>query len=218
VKENGHARVPADFPQYGELANWVATQRKSYKRYQRGDTCSITENRIKFLNEIGFEWDISPQTNKPWENSYDELVTFVNKFSHTQVPKRFLENQGLSHWVSNQRSLYKQFLKGDVCSPLTKERIHLLNKIGFQWDCSSRTPWETKYDELTTFVKEFGHARVTQKFSQNQPLVNWVGNQRQSYKRFHDGEPSSLTEERIEFLEKIGFEWIVTRGHPKFSC
>jgi len=66
------------------------------------------------------------------------------------------------------------------------------------------------YKELVTFVTGFGHARVPQQFPLNPLLGRWVTTQRQSYKKYLKGDSSSkMTEERIQLLEKVGFEWVL---------
>jgi len=49
----------------------------------------------------------------------------------------------LGNWVSNQREQYSKFEKGKS-SHMTKERIRLLNEIGFVWD-HKEAAWQQKY-------------------------------------------------------------------------
>mmetsp|Transcript_16390 Transcript_16390/g.18876 ORF Transcript_16390/g.18876 Transcript_16390/m.18876 type:complete len:102 (+) Transcript_16390:1-306(+) len=88
---------------------------------------------------------------------------------------------------------------------MTKLQIQLLNEVGFEW--RSENQWQKIYDELVSFVKEFGHTRVPAKFTQNLPLGNWVRKQRSKYKKLQKEGSSSITENQIELLNKIGFEW-----------
>ena len=61
-----------------------------------------------------------------------------------------------------------------------------------------------------SFVQEFGHARVPNRFPQNPSLGNWVNRQRQSYKKIlKDDSSSNMTADQIELLNKIGFKWVV---------
>eukprot|EP00592_Proboscia_alata_P019856 CAMPEP_0194413126 /NCGR_PEP_ID=MMETSP0176-20130528/11645_1 /TAXON_ID=216777 /ORGANISM="Proboscia alata, Strain PI-D3" /LENGTH=161 /DNA_ID=CAMNT_0039216309 /DNA_START=436 /DNA_END=918 /DNA_ORIENTATION=+ len=75
--------------------------------------------------------------------------------------------------------------------------------------------WDKQYMELVNYVKRFGHARVPWKCSQNPTLSYWVGRQRDKYKLYHDGKPSGMTENRIELLNKIGFEWDKNKSWEK---
>jgi hypothetical protein len=55
-EEHGDCIVPRGFTRNPRLAAWVVEQRKQYKLLQDGKTSSITPQRIKLLEEIGFIW------------------------------------------------------------------------------------------------------------------------------------------------------------------
>jgi hypothetical protein len=67
--------------------------------------------------------------------------------------------------------------------------------------------WLRRYDELVAFKRQCGHCNVPQKFQENKPLGIWVKNQRKQYRLLCKGESSHMTVERIDALEKVGFEW-----------
>jgi len=159
------------------------------------------------MNKVGFVWACPV---KLWDKSYEELVIFSKENGHARVPWKFPPNLSLGNWVRKQRVSYKLFLKGDSSSTLTEHRIHLLTKVGFEWDCFGQT-WTKFYDELVSFVTESGHALVPSKFPPNPRLGVWVSTQRRNYKKFLKGDPSSsMTEDRIQLLKKIGFKWAIT--------
>merc|ERR1712106_815297 len=109
------------------------------------------------------------------------------------------------------------YLKADPSSTMTTHRILLLNKIGFEWECYIIHSWEKSYEELVDFVKEFGHARVPEKFPQNPRLGMWMVIQRRSFEMYlKDSSSSSMTADRILLLNKVGFEWVL-RGKLEFS-
>lgn len=155
--------------------------------------------------------------HKHGKKTYSELESFVKENGHARVPFKFPKNRHLGIWVSTQRAKYKQLRKGEPSPSMTEDRIELLNKVGFEWDCSAQ-PWERTYEELVMFVQEFGDARVPHKFPQNPPLGNWVALQRYNYKKLQIGEQSCMTEERINLLNQIDFEWdVATRNASKES-
>lgn len=86
--------------------------------------------------------------------------------------------------------------------------------------------WYDRYRELVEYVKEFGHTTVPHRWSRNPKLAQWVKRQRYQYKLKHrqqqeeGGESggqrsgggnmqsvSSLTDEREDLLNRIGFIW-----------
>jgi len=74
--------------------------------------------------------------------------------------------------------------------------------------------WLERFHELKEFKKKYGHCRVPQCFLFNKALGNWVHNQRRLYKKVKTGEKvkSILTEERVEMMNNLGFEWVLNRG------
>ena len=68
-------------------------------------------------------------------------------------------------------------------------------------------PWEVRFEELLLYKQVHGHCRVPKRYTSNKPLANWVSKQRQAYRKFQQGEKASITPERIDALEKIGFCW-----------
>ena len=52
----GHCLVPNKYPSNLKLGLWVATQRTTYKYYQQGKPCSMTAERIRELESVGFKW------------------------------------------------------------------------------------------------------------------------------------------------------------------
>ena len=96
----------------------------------------MTADRIQLLNKIGFEWEC--HHNQPWDILYKELVSFVKEFDHARVPRKFPLNASLGTWVATQRQGYKKYLKGDVSTKMTADRIQLLNKISFEWVIRSK--------------------------------------------------------------------------------
>ena len=52
----GHCLVPNKYPSNLKLGLWVTTQRTTYKYYQQGKPCSMTAERIRELESVGFKW------------------------------------------------------------------------------------------------------------------------------------------------------------------
>jgi hypothetical protein len=67
--------------------------------------------------------------------------------------------------------------------------------------------WSEKFQELVVFKKERGHCCVPHTFKANPPLARWVKRQRYQYKLKNECKPSTMTDERILALERMGFVW-----------
>ena len=109
----------------------------------------------------------------------------------------------LGRWVNNQRKEYKKKL-GGLRSSLTKDRLEKLEKIGVEWDMFTRI-WEQRYNELIEFKKLHGHCNVTINNEGYDRLVVWLKEQRKLYRKMIHGKPCSMSKERADKLEKMGF-------------
>ena len=59
VELNGHAVIQERRGgAYDPLARWASLQRHFYIKHKTGERTSLTEERIKRLNSIGFAWDV----------------------------------------------------------------------------------------------------------------------------------------------------------------
>lgn len=108
-------------------------------------------------------------------------------------------------WVKRQRYQYKLKCEGSR-STLSDERVRLLNQIGFIWN-SHDAVWEERWNELLEFKRLYGHCIVPSNYENNTQLAVWVKRQRRQYKFYSEGQATSMTQERIDKLEKLGFAW-----------
>lgn len=65
--------------------------------------------------------------------------------------------------------------------------------------------WNRKYQRLKKFADQNGHCRV--RTVDDPQLADFVQYQRKLFRRLLAGQSTTLTEDRIEALEEIGFEW-----------
>ena len=110
-------------------------------------------------------------TGSEWDARFKDMKSHVEKCRNDSVPLTFSQNRKLGLWASRQRQHYKKLLNSEK-TPMTEERVRLLNNIGFEWDASGSI-WETRFDELKEFVEEFGHSRVPLRYPRNRPLGTW---------------------------------------------
>jgi hypothetical protein len=177
----GHCQVPRNLKQDGfNLGIWFRHQRKSKYR--------MTSDHKQRLEDIGFDWD--PQTSK-WEEGFSKLVQFKEVKGHCRVPKGFKEGGfSLAGWASTQRRSRYSMSSG---------RRQRLEDIGFDWDPLTNK-WEEGFSKLVQFKEAEGHCRVPGVFKLDGfNLGGWIGTQRRT--------TSSMTSDRKQRLEDIGFDW-----------
>ncbi len=180
-KEFGNTRVPQRFNYNNyQLGSWVSSQRHNIKKIS-------IEREIK-LNNLGFIWNL---LENDWNQGYAFMVQYKNKYGDCRVPFGFSFNKfELGYWVANQRQDIKK---------ISKEKKDKLNELGFLWNPLDDN-WNKGYAMLQKYIKEHGDCKVPVNFSYDKyKLGNWVGTQRSKIK--------SLTIERKEKLDKLGFIW-----------
>ena len=138
----------------GKLVTFCAQQRKEYKKLEKGEKSSLTPERKKKLDAVGFITNyrknngqmkkpvtLTPEeSNENWESMYQELVEYQKEHGHCNMYKR-KDDDPNGHWVraarpqlvdfsAHQRKEHKKFKNGEH-SEMTQERFEKLNAIGF---------------------------------------------------------------------------------------
>ena len=207
----GHCVVPLKYSANPKLGNWASNQRSQYRKYQDGKPSRITEEHIRELDNVGFEWGLSrtDSASAIWGERFREVCEFKAQFGHYLVAQNDSANLKLGKWIVTQRSNYRLYQEGKPTS-MTAERIGELESVGFEWEQSNVT-WNDRFLQLLEFKVQFGHCVVPLKYSANPKLGNWASNQRSQYRKYQDGKPSRITEEHIRELDNVGFEWGLSR-------
>ena len=140
-----------------------------------------------------------------WHERYEELVKFQEEHGHCLVPHFYPTNQQLAQWVKRQRYQYK--LKGTGRhSTLTEERLLKLESLGFIWH-SHNLAWYERLQSLKGFKAKHGHCCVPSNYV-DKALAIWVKGQRRQYKVYQKGmSKSTMTMERFQQLNSLGFDW-----------
>jgi len=211
------------------LYTWVRAQRNNFKAGKK-----ITPEQISMLGRAGFEWDPpkrkrgrntadviqtpvnpkmekkQPSADEKWEAKFQELRQFKDENGDWDAPKGPLPIP-LQNWISKQRNEYVLFIEGKS-STLTNERISLLEGEGFVWQQNkpkkySREDeaWHECFRKLQEYIKEYNDMKV--EFSEDPTLFKWIKNQREQRKLKDECKRSSMTEQRLNLLNNIGFQW-----------
>ena len=182
-QEHGHCNVRQSTK---GLGRWVHWQRCVFK------TDKLSEERVRRLNEIDFNWgsDASPPVS--WESRFNELRQFYNKHGHCTIPRKDDKFASLERWVNNQRCLLEK---------MSEERRNLLLEIGLTPLGKVREEqWVSNFDKLLAYKDEHGHCNVVSSGS-SRDLGKWVEYQRKCHAK------GRLSTERARRLRNVGFEF-----------
>jgi len=198
--EHGTCHVP--YNTNPKLNSWVSSQRYNYKQNKEGKSTSLTPERIKQLNEIGFVWEANKYKNSFYKR-LEELNLYKNKHGHCNVEND--ENPSLAKWIQNQRNEYSKMKHGKKSS-LTEERLSLLASMGIEFE--KRDTWEQKLQQIRVLQQKYGLDLTNiPSTEETKQLRIWICNQRAQYKLYQQGKKSNLTPERIKALNEINFDW-----------
>jgi Helicase associated domain len=89
---------------------------------------------------------------------------------------------------------------------MSDDRISALEKLGFVWN-SHDAVWEERLKELSQYRNIFGDTNVPSNYQPNPKLAIWVKRQRRQHKFLMESKPSTMTPNRVDKLEEIGFTW-----------
>lgn len=67
--------------------------------------------------------------------------------------------------------------------------------------------WELRFKDLLEYRREHGHCCVPHTYARNLSLARWVKRQRYQFKLRTQGKESTMTNRRVQALEKVGFIW-----------
>jgi hypothetical protein len=107
-----------------------------------------------------------PSPDEQWNDKYDDLVRFHQRFGHSYVPHPWPEQPGLGVWVREQR---RQRLS------LTPGQVTRLDQIHFFWTDGWENlgaDWCQKQKEVMgRFYRD--PEKPTEHFSIHRQLINW---------------------------------------------
>lgn len=213
TRKNGHTMVPIEYEENPELGMWVKTQRRQYVLLKQRRRSSLTKERIQRLEEINFVF-IAEKDDRVWNEHLDELVAYKTEHSTFDVSP---SNPKLQKWVHTQRWQYKQYKSGKK-TPMTRERIRTLQRLGFNWTSEitmRNKTWNDRFQELVEYKKLYGDCNVVNSYKEIPGLATWVASQRSFFRKLQkSGEYTrAFTEERMKALENLGFQFVVNSGN-----
>jgi len=204
----GDTSVPKRFPDNPSLGNWVNKQRVQYRKYLANETpCSMTEEKVAVLNQIGFCWDGTAKSRQSLlQDKEEKWWSRLEEFRKMRASHQNKISPSMDRWLKQQRWLVQQ--RAERGADFEETKLEALNAIDPNWWMSARElQWEDRYQELIAYKERHGNCCVPISYAKNKKLGTWVSNCRKQYKLREEGETSSMSQERIDKLNAIGFIW-----------
>lgn len=218
-KKYGDLSIPRSGRGNPSLGKWCADMRTAYTCLHEGKPCAtlINEERIKCLDDLGFEWNgkcVTERKIKTFEDRLEDLMRYKEKHGNVNVPRSGKGNSSLGVWCMNMRIAYKAKHEGKPCPiGLTDEREAKLEELGFEWTAAAArcNTFDERIEELREFKEKYGHLHMSKRCKINPSLGQWAESVRKSYKMWKQDKnyKGPLNEERIQKFKDMGF-WL---GH-----
>jgi HKD family nuclease len=173
-------------PEIPELGNLKIDEKKPPKQYK--SVLKITEEYLE-----------------KWDFMFIKMQQFYEENKHCTVPRDY-KDRTLYGWYRKQKLL-------NDAEILPKEHLEKLNSINFYFGDGHTLFWKRKwmnsYNQLLEIYEATGDSNVKRYKDNTHPLFyisNWVAMERGKYKN------NKHEDWQIEKLEKIGFQWDMSRG------
>jgi hypothetical protein len=203
-RAHGHCNVTRKGGPSLELGRWVGQQRVARQKNK------LIGDREAKLNAIGFVWKVRCLkksrmgfSKTSWDTRFEQLEEYKKAKGDCNVSQNDSEQIELGRWIAAQRQSKKRALLSD-------ERVAKMDSIGFVWNIRKVHPrlfslkqvdWNVRFRQLLAYNLAVGDCDIPQNFLPNPQLGRWVQTQRLANKN------KTLTKERWEKLNSIGFDW-----------
>jgi hypothetical protein len=146
-EEFGHCKIPTAYKDNKSLGIWVQEMRRNFKLLKQGKEprYKLTDEQIEMLDQVGFHWGWTPdptksaETDSSWESNFAKLQEYQTSYgSFDMMEEDATTTTGsssisLDKWARVQRNQYKK-REQKIKTFMTKDRIKMLNEIGFNWE------------------------------------------------------------------------------------
>ena len=173
-----------------KLQMWVNTQRRRYK------SGKLSEDRIKKLQSLGFEFEVIDA----WESKFQLAKDYYDVHGNLDIPSTYVVNDcHLRSWLTRQ----KRYAEGKIKSNITPEQVEKLKSIGlFDERTNQDKIWHKRYEIAKDYFEEHGNLNVPNKAVYHDfQLGVWISKQRTANRN------NELSQEKFDLLNAIGMMW-----------
>ncbi len=147
----------------------------------------LDENKVNIMNSLnGWSWD---PLGDAWMEKYEGIKKYWEDNDH-KLPSTVDPEFG--EWINTNRSSFKN-------KTLDEDKVKLLEKLT-DWEWTAKDldgMWMERYEELLSYIKK--HKKLPQ--GRSLSITSWL------YKQRKEELEGTLTQERYDLLDKLGFSW-----------
>ena len=154
--------------------------------------------------------EVAPALSIPNE-SMIEFLMMMNPLLNNHKRKA---DEGIEHLTGGSYTSKRQrireeeqvpYSRDDTASLVSSDDTSACSEIRFRQYQSGQ--WLERFRELVNFRQARGHCFVPHNWQENPRLAQWVKRQRYQYRLKKQGKNSTITEEREDALNNLGFVW-----------
>jgi len=120
----GHCNVPQQYPPNKPLGKWVSKQREAYRAFAQWKPTSLSKEKIKLLETLGFQFKVGRgKATRTWDSYMEDLISFKEKYGHTNIPLCYTADPSLGKWAYQQRFNMKKRLSGKATNGMIKKTL-----------------------------------------------------------------------------------------------
>lgn len=211
--------VPSDENgKYADLYKWIKYQRQSYRYYledSTGGRHSMTEEKVKKLNDAGFTWIVDDKA--AWESEISTTTLKLSTPGKRGRPRNTMTARSMLH---DESLLLQSIIDSDhEYNNSDNDDDDLLQQMVTTANRPIRPKWLSTYEKLkeykllhgtietlysdtdttTTTIGGSGGSSATTADNDNEELIHlisWVKNQRNMQARWKQGYDTGMTEEK----------------------
>lgn len=155
-----------------------------------------------------FSDDDEGDASDPWMVMYQQLREYRTMNGNCQVPMKYPPNPKLGTWLHNQKINYRNLKLNRSGTKLKPDRVAKLDALGMVWGKEFPAPatWDDRFGEFQKYKKAFRSDPPVDAASPS-PLGAWVSCQRNEFRNYIKSKGTLLTDEQIELLNEMEFDW-----------
>ena len=167
-------------------------------------------------------WEFEQEQNRSKVVATEDAVTLIDKATEDAVALAAMQ-EAATIVMEAEQNLKKRKAATNTESSLSSSPNHKKQRSPptKQRSPPTRVPWEDRLLQLQDYKTQHGNLLIPIRYKLNPSLGKFVHNTREQYKLFHKQTPEgykkkcSLTAERIQQLDDMGFAWTTQRKHKQ---